>query len=241
MTEDEPENESEQDAPPEPEFMDEPPLVAEDPDMVTGTRGTRDALAVDYAAVELPTGTYDEATVEQRRAVLLNRIEQAGHPGALPSSYRELADEFDVSKATIARDMKLLSEWCAENVERDHVSIMDAVFRGAVLDLVRDGKKAWAAEVGREWFEWLADMGAIERVPQNVNLDHTLREASDETDEYEIVEDDDALALDAPDAGRPECAECGEPLTGRWALESMDSDEPEPCPACGENPLVGDA
>lgn len=181
------------------ELMDGPPLVHDDPAQEVGTRGRRDPLAVDYSAVTMPEGPYEDATVEQRRAVLLKRIEQAGHPGAVAQTYRELGDEFDVSKATIHRDMQLLAEWCAENIERDHVSIMDAVFRGAVLDLVQDGKRAWAAEVGKEWFGWLADMGAIERVPRNVNLDHTVRQASDETDEYVIVADDEADAVRAED------------------------------------------
>lgn len=199
MTENDPNDDEHEDEQADAEFMNDPPLVEDEPSAQVGRRGSRDALAVDYSAVNLPTGNYEDCTVEERRAVLLHRIERAGHPRALPDTYRELADEFDVNKSTIGRDMKLLAEWCAENVERDHVSIMDAVFRGAVLDLVEDGKKAWAAEVGREWFEWLADMGAIERVPQNVNLDATVRQASDETDEYRIIEDDEAGALHAED------------------------------------------
>lgn len=207
---------------PDPEFMADPPLVGDEPQV--GRRGARPKLEVDYSAVRLPDGDYTEATVEERRAVLLDRIEQAGHPRALPYTYRELADEFDVSKSTIADDMSLLAEWCAQNVEREHVAIMDAVFRGAVLDLVRDGKRAWAAEVGREWFEWLADMGAIERVPEHVSLDATVRNAGDSTDEYEIVEDDTAQALRAEDGGASAAA-LGDGTDEPLEAETVEDDE----------------
>ena len=147
-----------------------------------------DPLAIDYGAVHPPENkNYGEFNYAERRSVLLRRIERAGHPRALPHTYSELADEFDVSKSTIHRDLRVLAEWTAENVERDHVHIMDAVFRGAIQDLVDEGKMAWAAEVGKEWFEWLADMGAIERVPDEVRLDADISHSSDETEEYVVV------------------------------------------------------
>lgn len=138
-----------------------------------------------------------EFNTYERRAELLRRVERAGHPRAVPSTYKELGDEFGVAKSTIAADMRRLSEYVAENVTRDHVTIMDSVFRGAILDLVEDGKKAWAAEVGREWYEWLADMGEIERVADEVNLDATVRDASTSTDHYSVISDDEAEPVDA--------------------------------------------
>jgi hypothetical protein len=148
-------------------------------------------LAIDYGAVHPPEGkSYTEFTYAERRATLLRRIERAGHPAALPQAYSEMGEEFGVSKSTIHNDLQVLAEWTAENVERDHLHIMDSVFRGAIQDLVEDGKRAWAAEVGKEWFEWLADMGAIERMPDEVRLDATVRHESDETDEYVVVPND---------------------------------------------------
>jgi len=148
-----------------------------------------DPLSIDYGAVHPDTSKpYGDYNYAERRSILLTRIERAGHPKALPHTYSELGDEFDVSKSTIHRDMRVLAEWTAENVERDHVHIMDSVFRGAIQDLVDDGKMAWAAEVGKEWFEWLADMGAIERVPDELNVDATVRHAEAETEEYVVVE-----------------------------------------------------
>lgn len=147
-----------------------------------------DPLAIDYGAVRTPSGkAYGDFNYAERRATLLRRIERAGHPRALPQSYAELGDEFGVSKSTVHRDLHVLAEWTAENVERDHVHIMDSVFRGAIQDLVDEGKMAYAAEVGKEWFEWLADMGAMERVPDEVKLDANVNHSTEETEEYVVV------------------------------------------------------
>lgn len=190
-------------------------LTAED---IPAQGALNDPLDLNYSAVRIPDDKkYPDMNYAERRAILLQRIEQAGHPRALGQTYAEMADEFGVSKATIHRDLKTLAEWTAENVERDHVHIMDSVFRGAVLDLVDDGKKAWAAEVGKEWFEWLADMGAIERVPDKVDLDATVEQA-DETEDYEVVEstspDPSNITVECPDCsamGTPgsDCSSCG--------------------------------
>ena len=99
--------------------------------------------------------------------------------------------------------MRRLSEYVAENLDREHHTIVDSVFRGAILDLVQEGKKAWAAEVAKEWYEWLADMGEVERVADDVNLN--ISESEGETDAYEIVESEPAVeateAIPADDGG----------------------------------------
>lgn len=151
-----------------------------------------DASAVPYDRMAPPAGTpREEYTYVQRRAALLDRIERVGHPRALNQTYRELGDEFDASRSGIHRDMQALSAFVAANLDRDHVSIMDAVFRSAVLDLVEQGEKARAATVGREWFEWLADMGAIERVPDRLDLDATVSHGGD-SEAYCVIPDDEA-------------------------------------------------
>lgn len=155
---------------------------------------------------------YTDYNTYERRAVILRRVEKAGHPRALGQTYQELADEFAVAKSTIASDMRRLSEYVADNLEREHHTIVDSVFRGAILDLVEDGKKAWAAELAKEWYEWLADMGEVERVAESVDLN--INESERETETYEIIEatnaasggpsqddDDDEPALPEPSAG----------------------------------------
>lgn len=154
-----------------------------------------DALGVPYHRIDPPHVPYDEYNTAQRRAVLLDRIERVGHPEALNQTYSELADEFDVAKSTIHRDMTVLSAWSAENVEREHVSIMDMVFRGAVLQLVEDGDMLEAAEVGKEWFDWLAQMGVIDRVPDRLDMRATVREVGAESESYEVLDADELADL----------------------------------------------
>jgi len=165
-------------------------------------------LAIAYDRIEPPNKPYEDYNVAQRRAVLLSRVERVGHPAALNKSYEQLGDEFDCSKSTIHRDMAVLAEWISENLARDHVQIMDAVFHGAVQDLVDEGNYAWAAEVGREWFEWLADMGVLDRAAEQIDLDATVRQAGGESDAYRVLDDDEAAALvaDHTDGAAPDDA-----------------------------------
>lgn len=136
---------------------------------------------------------YNLMNCYERRAILLERMEKAGHPRALGQTYQELADEFGVAKSTIHNDFERVSEYVADSLDRDHHMIADAVFRGAILDLVEDGKKAWAAELAKEWYEWLADLGQVERMAADVNLN--VREQANETDEYRVIPDDEAEAI----------------------------------------------
>lgn len=153
---------------------------------------SEDASAIPYDRVEPPADRpYEEYTYVQRRAVLLRRIERVGHPRALNQTQRELAAEFDVGRASIHRDMKALARFMADNVDRDHVVIMDAVFRGAILDLVKEGNLARAAEIGREWFDWLADLGAIDRVADKVDFDATQKDRDSDT--YRVIGDNEAI------------------------------------------------
>lgn len=150
----------------------------------------QDSGEIPYDRIEPPAATpREEYTYVQRRAVLLDWIERVGHPRALAKSYRELADEFDASRSAINRDIQALSAFVAANLDRDHVSIMDAVFRGAVLDLVEQGERARAAEIGRKWFEWLADMGEIERVADKLDLDTTVRHGDGDPEAYTVIDD----------------------------------------------------
>jgi threonine dehydrogenase-like Zn-dependent dehydrogenase len=53
---------------------------------------------------------------------------------------KELAREYGVSHTSIGRDFDALAEYVAQNLDRDHTFIMDRVLRGAVRNLVEDGK-----------------------------------------------------------------------------------------------------
>lgn len=145
---------------------------------------------INYDAVEVPSGKPpEEYTYPERRAAILDRMEQAAHPRALVQ--KDLADEFGTSPTSIHRDFEALAEYVGENLARDHSFVMDRVFHGAVLNLVEDDEHAEAARVGKLWYEWLADMGVVDRAARGLNVDATIREASDSSDDYVVVEDED--------------------------------------------------
>ena len=153
-------------------------------------KNVQDPVSIRYDRIAVPPATpYAELDYAQRRGIILRRIETAGHPRALGRTYREMGEEFDVVKSVIADDMQVLSAWVANHLERDHVSILDAVFRGAVQNLVEDGEYVDAAAVGKEWFEWLADMGVVERVPDRLDLEATMHTDPDEGADYRVVPD----------------------------------------------------
>lgn len=170
-----------------------------------------DPVAVPYHAVHPPDVPYDEFNYAQRRAVILDRLERVGHPQALNQTYRELGDEFGVSTSTIHRDMKTLAAYMSENLDRDHAHIADTVFRGAVLELVEAGDHLEAAEVTREWFEWLADMGVLDRAADRLELDATHRMGAPEDAAYRVIQDDEAEAVEFVEAtGEPQDGEASQ-------------------------------
>jgi hypothetical protein len=155
--------------------------------------------SIDYDSVNIPDTNekpYHEWSYAERRAQILKIIEQAGHPRAVTKA--DLARRYDVSPTTIGNDFDALAEWIEENMTRDHEFVLDRVFNGAILNLVRKGEHYKAAKVGRFWYEWLADSGHATRVPKGVNIDATVREAAQETDDYEIITDDDGIEMEMP-------------------------------------------
>jgi hypothetical protein len=125
----------------------------------------------------------------QRRAVLLRRVLEAGHPRALDATQYELAGEFDVSQSTISDDFQILKEWMGENLTRGCFGIMDMVYRSSISHLMDDGEYRDAVRSVSDWMETLADIGAIERAPDRVDLD--VSRDGLESEAYEILPDTD--------------------------------------------------
>lgn len=150
--------------------------------------------STNYDAVNVP----DEKprvdyTYVERRAEILELVERAGHPDALNKS--QLAREYSVSHTTIGRDFDRLAEYVDENLARDHSFIMDRVLRGAVLNLVEDGEHYKAVKAAEKWYDWLADSGAVDRVPERRELDMSadLSHRGMESESYKLITDEDEI------------------------------------------------
>jgi hypothetical protein len=165
----------------------------------------RSATDVPYHEITVPSpketldtefGVFEETyegvdlNAYERRAVLLDRILDAGHPRALDATQEDLADEFGVSQSTISDDVQILLEWMGDNLTRDSFALMDMVYRSSVRNLMEDGEYRDAARTVSDWIETLADIGAVDRVPDRVDL--AVSRDDHETESYEIITDDDA-------------------------------------------------
>jgi hypothetical protein len=151
--------------------------------------------SIEYDAINIdPSKDRKDYSWQERRAEILQLIERAGHPRAL--NQRQLSREFDVSPSQINQDFDALAEYIAEHLDREHEFIMDRVLQGSVLNLVQEGEHFKAAKVARMWYDWLADVGAVTRAPDELSVDATVREAKKETESYKLLSDDRAITLE---------------------------------------------
>lgn len=108
----------------------------------------------DYAAVDLPQKDRTAYSYVERRAELLQLIQQAGHPDALNQT--QLAEHFDVSQQQISKDLDRLESYIRENLgeRRDLVSL--SVYDRAIIELFNEGEPYKAAQVASMREEYLS-------------------------------------------------------------------------------------
>ncbi|MFC6992717.1 hypothetical protein ACFQH3_13775 [Haladaptatus sp. GCM10025707] len=128
-----------------------------------------------YDSVAVPEQKAPTAyTYVERRADLLQRIREAGHPRALNQT--ELAKRYGVSQQQISKDLDRLAAYVNEHLGESHQFVMDSVLQGAMLNLIEDGEHYRAAQVARWWAEWLGEVGAIETEPEKHSIEHSAGE-----------------------------------------------------------------
>jgi AcrR family transcriptional regulator len=147
-----------------------------------------------------------EYSFVERRAEILDLVMEAGSHRKL--NKLQLADRYDVSRRTIFYDFERLNEFLEETLGERAKMRTQVWFERIVDDLLDEGEHRDAWRTIMEWNEWLADRGAIETVPDQMEVDATVREASTEGSEYRIVsETDDDEYVEIPSAKSDEVAE----------------------------------
>lgn len=98
-----------------------------------------------------------------------------------------------MTHTSIGRDFDALAEYVAENLDRDHLFVMDCVLRGSMRNLVEDGEHYKAVKTTEKWYDWLADVGEVTRAPERRELDMeaTVAHEQTETDGYVLITDDE--------------------------------------------------
>lgn len=111
---------------------------------------------IDYTAVDLPEEKpRTEYTYVERRAELLQRIQQAGHPRTLNQT--EVADTYGVSQQQISQDLDRLAEHISANLGARRDLITEAVFHRAIAGLLEKEEYRKAAQTVKDWNDWLIE------------------------------------------------------------------------------------
>ena len=119
----------------------------------------------DYDAYDVPDDKpREEYTYNERRAELLERIREAGHPEHLNQT--ELGDEYGVHQSQISRDFKALREFIRDSLGTHRHTITDSVYRKAVREYVAEGEYNEAIDALESWNEWLREEGARDVEPE---------------------------------------------------------------------------
>ena len=132
--------------------------------------------AVDYSSVEIPDIEPSEYHYTQRRARLLQLVEEAGHPDALNQT--ELAERFGVSQQQISKDLDRLSTYARDRLEsRDRRAFtVDSVLQRCIREMLDEGEWRQAAKTALEYEEWAAGFSDLEELHERVRQ---LEEMSD--------------------------------------------------------------
>lgn len=122
----------------------------------------------DYSAVELPSKDRSEYTYVERRAELLQLIEEAGEPKALNQT--ELAEQYGVSSSQISKDFKRLADHVSTRmVDRDRRAfVVEHVVRRAMRGLLDEGEYRKAASTAMEYDEWLREFHDLEQMDERL-------------------------------------------------------------------------
>ena len=138
---------------------------------------------IDYRSIDVPDDKVpSDYTYAERRAEILQLIEQAGHPRAINQT--SLAERYGCAQSNISNDVDVLREYITENIdERTVDSITETVFQKAIQELVNNGEYMDAVKATEKWNEWLFDRGKVEKEPDKHEVDGSL-------DVKQIWEDD---------------------------------------------------
>lgn len=123
----------------------------------------------DYSAVDLPSKDRTEYSYVERRAELLQLIEEAGHPAELNQT--ELADQYGVSQQQISKDFdRLATHIRARFADRDRRGfVVDRVVNRAIRGLLEEGEYRKAAKTAMEYDEWITEFHDLEKLHQKVS------------------------------------------------------------------------
>jgi hypothetical protein len=126
----------------------------------------------EYRAVNVPADKPpSEYSYVERRAEILELIEEAGHPDALTKT--RLADRYDISPAQITKDFDRLREYIRDTLGHHRHAISEALYHKAIKEYTDQGNYDKAIDALESWNEWLREEGARDIEPPTEKREHT--------------------------------------------------------------------
>lgn len=134
---------------------------------------------IDYRSVEVPDGgDYENWGYTERRAYILTRIEDVGHPKRLRQ--KDLAEQFDVSESTITRDIDAIGDHVGETIGDRRTITTASVVDKCICKLMDEGEWRDAAELQLKLDEWVTRETTLSEMQEQLN--ELLSEDSERSD-----------------------------------------------------------
>lgn len=129
---------------------------------------------VDYSTVDVPDVAPAEYSYNERRAAILRRIREAGHPNALDKN--ALADEFGVKRDQIVKDFDRINDHVEATLGDDRAVVGAAVFDRSIRELLDEGEWRKAALTMQEYHEFAEEFKDLKQMEARINRIERHRE-----------------------------------------------------------------
>jgi hypothetical protein len=122
----------------------------------------------DYSGVDIPSKRKTEYTYVERRAELLQLVNEKGHPGCLDQT--ELAEQYGVCQQQISKDIKRIATHVHERlIDRDRRAfVVEQVVDRSVRGLLDQGEYRKAAKTAMEYDKWIREFHDMEQLEERI-------------------------------------------------------------------------
>jgi hypothetical protein len=120
----------------------------------------------DYKSVDLPSKPATDYHYTERRAEILQLIQQRGHPRAISQS--RLAERYGVSQQQISKDLDRLSEYYTETLGNNRDLVTEAVFHRSIQGLLDDEEWRKAAQTVKDWNDWIIERKDLAEIQERL-------------------------------------------------------------------------
>lgn len=126
---------------------------------------------INYEQIETPDNSnYEDWSYAQRRAYLLQKIKNAGHPRLI--NQREIAKQFGVDPSQINYDINAIADSVNEYLGKDAVFKLDTIYDNKIEELIEKGKDSELRHWVKDFKEFLQEYGAIKKEPDKQKVEH---------------------------------------------------------------------